>query len=102
VAFAYLFQITVEKRLVDWLSPVGATLVVSGAAIITAQRWLFPSHDGNEDDDDADDETAPLRSSYPRQYRQLMPPGPRQHSLLVIRPSFRNESSRSGMQVPWL
>jgi len=42
VAFAFLFQITVEHRSVDWLSPVGACLVVSGAGVVTLQRWCAP------------------------------------------------------------
>ena len=42
VAFAYVFQIWIEKRSVDWISPLGALLVVSGAGIITVQRWCFP------------------------------------------------------------
>lgn len=42
VAFAYIFQIWIEKRGVDWISPVGALLVVSGAGIIAVQRWCCP------------------------------------------------------------
>lgn len=42
VAFAYIFQIWIEKRSVDWISPLGALLVVSGAAIIAIQRWCYP------------------------------------------------------------
>ena len=42
VFFAYVFQIWIEKRSVDWISPLGAVLVVSGAAIIAFQRWCCP------------------------------------------------------------
>ena len=102
MAFAYLFQIVVEHRLVDWLSPIGAALVVSGAAIITVYRWLKgPSADEEDDAGEGKDEAMPLRFPQFVPHHRL-PQGPKRHSLLVVRPSFRNESQRSGMVVPWL
>ena len=44
----------------DWLSPVGALMVVSGAAVVTIQRWCWPATEPLDHAQADDEEAAPL------------------------------------------